>query len=148
MSRTELNPFIDEYIEKARKALSEGFDTDDFLDELRTQIVESLDSKIQEKPTENPKILLFEVFEELGPPEKVKEKSQEPEIPPSSTETSGRSPEHSLAIRGIVSSVVVVIAATIMFYSSGWDFTASLVLFSILAVVEWVYHVWVMKKHS
>lgn len=148
MSHDEIDPFIDDYIEKARSVLPEGFKTDDFLEDLRSRIIDSLDAKMKEKPTENLKVLLFEVFEEMGPPEKIKEQSNEQEISPSSAEGKTRTPELTLAIRGIVSGAVVVIAATIMYYTAGWDFSASLVLFSVLAIVEWFYHVWEMRKHS
>ena len=53
MSHDELGPFIEDFIEKARSNLPEGFETDDFIEELRIRIQDSLNAKIQEKPTEN-----------------------------------------------------------------------------------------------
>lgn len=147
MTHDELEPFIEKYIEDARSVLPEGFETEDFLENLRNQIITLLDSKIRDRPDEEPKILLYEVFEELGPPENVKQKSKEPQVAYPTNENK-RSPELTLAIRGIVSGAVVVIAAAIMYYTANWDFYATLVLLSIIVTIEWFYKVWEMKKHS
>ena len=147
MRYDELEPFIEEYIEKARNVLPEGFETEDFLEDLKTRIIDLLDTKILDKPTEDPKLLLYEVFEELGSPENMKEKIHEPQID-HPTKENKRSPEFTLAIRGIVSGGVVIIVATIMYYTANWDFFTTLVLLSIIVVIEWVIKAWEMKKHS
>jgi hypothetical protein len=147
MSHNELKPFIDEYIKKVEKVLPEGFETDDFLDTLRKKIIDLLDEKILQNPLRDSKELLFEVFEELGSPEKVKDKFVELQITNSTNETK-QSLGPILAIRGAVAGAVVIIAATIMYYTANWDFFGTLTLFSVIVIIEWIYKVWEMKKHS
>ena len=147
MSHDELKPFIDEYIEKVRKILPEGFETDDFLDTLRVQIIDLLNEKILQNPMKDSKELLFNVFEELGPLEKFKEKFIEPKVAKRNNEMK-RSLESMLVIRGAVAGAVVIIAATIMYYTANWDFFGTLTLFSVIVIIEWIYKVWEMKKHS
>lgn len=146
MSYDELEPFIEKYIQEARNVLPEGFETEDILEDLRKQIITMLDAKIHDTPDVEPKLLLYEVFEELGPPEKIEEKALEPQITFPTSETK-RSPKLTLAIRGVVSGVVVVIAAAIMYYTANWDFLTTLLLLSVFVIIEWVFKAWEMQKH-
>jgi hypothetical protein len=145
MSHDDLEPFIEEYIEKTRNALPEGFDTEDFLENLRMHITDLLREKKQKRPAEDSKVLLEEVFDELGSPEKAKEKvlTLQVDYPPQSEK---RSPEFILAVRGVVSGAVVIIASIIMHYTVNWDFLTTLILLSIIVVIEWIPKAWKMRK--
>jgi hypothetical protein len=147
MVNNELEPIITDYIEKTRSVLPDGFETDDFLDELKVHIVDLLKKKIHDRPTENPRVLLLEVFEELGPPESVRESFREPVHVPPSIKGNGRSPELTLAIRAAVSAIVVLIAAIILYYIAEWDFLATVMLLSVIVVAEWIFKAWEVRKH-
>ncbi|MGY5874736.1 MAG: hypothetical protein RTU30_03225 [Candidatus Thorarchaeota archaeon] len=142
MSENEIQQVVEQYIKKTRRKLPESFETEDLLEDLRVHIQESLSDKIQNRPSENPLLLLEEVLDEIGTPEEIAEEFGVATT--KSDEIDGSKPRRDLVLRLFAAVIVVLIASAIASTVTGGqvDFLMSVVVLLFFAIAEWYLRAW------
>ena len=123
--------------------LPSGFETEDLIEDLREHILQSYRSKILERPSEKPTVLVDEILEELGAPEDIAEeqsKSKPLDEEPDEKRSRGM---HILGRLVLAVIVVIIAAAFVAFYTGGeMDFGFTLAVLLVFVIAEWYVRAW------
>jgi len=138
VSDEEVRQIIDEFIKKTSRLLPDTFETEDLLEELKTHIYEGLDHKKQFRSSEDPRILVQEVLDELGTPEEIADEYGKEQVQVDDSE--GEDDRfHYYLIRLVAAFVVAILAAWIVstVTEGAVDFYFAVVVLMVFAVIEW-----------
>ncbi|MGD9381825.1 MAG: hypothetical protein PVI03_05210 [Candidatus Thorarchaeota archaeon] len=134
---------IEDYLKRIEQLLPSGFETEDLIEDLREHILQSYRSKIVERPSEMPVVLVDEVLEELGAPEEIAEeqsKSRQNEVELDEKRSMGM---YFLGRLALALIVVVIAAAFVAFYTNGeMDFGFTLAVLLVFVIAEWFVRAW------
>ncbi|MHA2161800.1 MAG: HAAS signaling domain-containing protein, partial [Candidatus Thorarchaeota archaeon] len=115
MSKEEAEKLIEDYINTTRRVLPSSFETEDLLDDLRTHILDALQDKIAQRPSEEILVLVREVLEHLGTPEEIAKEYTMVGVADSEDSDDGRQWSRKL-LRLAAAIIISVIAAAIVSY--------------------------------
>lgn len=134
---------IEDYLKRIEQLLPSGFETEDLIEDLREHILQSYRSKIIERPSEKPDVLVDEILEELGAPEDIAEEqsqSRQNEVELDEKRSRGM---YFLGRLAIALIVVVIAAAFVAFYTGGeMDFGFTLAVLLVFVIAEWFVRAW------
>jgi uncharacterized membrane protein len=134
---------IKDYLKRTEQMLPSGFETEDLIEDLREHILQSYRSKMVERPSEKPIVLVDEILEELGAPEDIaKEQSQSRQNEVELDEKRSRG-MYVLGRLALALIVVVIAAAFVAFYTGGeMDFGFTLAVLMVFVIAEWYVRAW------
>ncbi|MHA2117963.1 MAG: HAAS signaling domain-containing protein [Candidatus Thorarchaeota archaeon] len=134
---------IEDYLKRIEQLLPSGFETEDLIEDLREHILQSYKSKMVERPSEKPVVLVDEVLEELGAPEDIAEEqsqSRQNEVELDEKRSRGM---YFLGRLALALIVVVIAAAFVAFYTDGeMDFGFTLAVLLVFVIAEWFVRAW------
>ncbi|MHA2372047.1 MAG: HAAS signaling domain-containing protein [Candidatus Thorarchaeota archaeon] len=149
MSKEEAEKLIEDYINTTRRVLPSSFETEDLLDDLRTHILDSLQDKIAQRPSEEILVLVREVLEHLGAPEEIAKEYTMVGVADSEDSDDGRQWSRKL-LRLAAAIIISVIAAAIVSYvtEGAIDFLTASVTLVLFAIAEWFLRAWHIDESS
>ena len=137
MSDDEIKRIINDYIKRVSRLLPDNFETEDLLEELKAHISEGLEHKLENRPSEDPVILIQEILKDLGTPKEIAEEYGRESVPGSLDEEKEDRVEYYL-IRLAVALVVAVLAALIVdSLTDVIDFASAFFILVAFAIIEW-----------
>ncbi|MHA1903825.1 MAG: HAAS signaling domain-containing protein [Candidatus Thorarchaeota archaeon] len=149
MSKEEAEKIIEDYINKTRRVLPSSFETEDLLDDLRTHILDSLQDKIAQSPSEEIVVLVREVLDHLGAPEEIAKEYTEVGVADSEDSDNGKQWSRKL-LRLVAAIIISVIAAVIVSYvtEGAIDFLTALITLVLFAIAEWFLRAWQIDEST
>ncbi|MHA1926486.1 MAG: HAAS signaling domain-containing protein [Candidatus Thorarchaeota archaeon] len=134
---------VEDYLKRVEHLLPSGFETEDLIEELREHIFQSYGSKMKERPSEKPMVLVHEILEELGSPEDIaEEQSQSRPIKVKLDEKRSRG-MYFFGRLAFAVIVVIIAAAFVAFYTEGeMDFGFTVAVLLIFVIAEWYVRAW------
>lgn len=140
---------IKEYLRRIEQLLPPGFETEDLIEDLREHILQSFSSKMEGRPSENPVVLVHEIFEDLGDPEDIAE--EQLQSGPKDEVIDEKRTKGMYVLGRLVFAVIVVIvaAAFVAFYTAGeMDFGFTLAVLLVFVIAEWYVRAWQAGESS
>ena len=139
----EVERAIEDYLKRVEQLLPSGFETEDLIEDLREHILQSYGSKMKERPSEKPMVLVQEILKELGDPEDIAEEQSQSK--PIKVEIDEKRSRGMFFFGRLAIAVIVVIAAAafVAFYTGGeMDFGFTLAVLLIFVIAEWYVRAW------
>jgi uncharacterized membrane protein len=145
----EVEKTIVDYLRRVEQLLPSGFETEDLIEDLREHILQSFDSKMKNRPSENQGLIVDEILEDLGNPEDIAEEQLQSGAKEEVVDEKRMKGMYVLGRLIFAVIVVIVAAAFVAFYTQGeMDFGFTLAVLLVFVIAEWYIRAWQAGESS